>query len=137
MSTEPFPPPAPSDAAIRGVLAQRVDACGLSPGMVVGITEEGRRRIVAHGAADSTGRPIDGDTVFEVGSITKLFTALLLAGMVHRGEAALDEPVAALLPPGTRVPERNGKPITLLHLVNHTSGLPRIPSDLPASSPEP
>ena len=105
--------------------------------MVVGLTQGGRHSVFAHGAADTSGRAVDENAVFEIGSITKLFTALLLADMAHRGEAALDEPVAALLPPGTRMPERHGKPITLLQLANHTSGLPRIPSDVSPSSPEP
>jgi CubicO group peptidase (beta-lactamase class C family) len=98
--------------------------------MVVGLTQGGRHSSFAYGFANAMGRTLDENAVFEIGSITKLFTALLLADMVHRGEAALDEPVAALLPPGTRVPNRNGKPITLLHLASHTSGLPRLPSDI-------
>lgn len=105
--------------------------------MVVGLTQDGQHSVFVHGAADATGGALDEDAVFEIGSITKLFTALLLADMVHRGEAALDEPVAALLPSGTRVPDRHGRPITSLRLANHTSGLPKLPSDLPPDSPEP
>lgn len=116
---------------------QRVDRCGLSPSMVVGVTQGGRRSVVAHGVAGPTGKALDGSAGFEIGSITKLFTALLLADMARRGEAALDEPVAALLPPGTRVPERHGQPITLLQLARHISGLPRLPPDVPPSSSEP
>ena len=57
-----------------------------------------------------------------------MFTALLLADMVQRREVALDEPVASLLPAGTRIPEK-GKPITLLDLATYTSGLPRMPGN--------
>lgn len=136
MSSEPLPPPALPDDAIRALLEHRVDRCGFSPGMVVGVTQSGRRSVVADGVADTSGRLVDENTVVEIGSITKLFTALLLADMARRGETALDEPMAALLPPGTRVPERHGKLITLLQLARHTSGLPRLPPDVPPSSPE-
>jgi Beta-lactamase len=50
--------------------------------MVVGVTQDGRRSVVAYGAADTTGRALDENAVFEIGSVTKLFTALLLADMV-------------------------------------------------------
>jgi CubicO group peptidase (beta-lactamase class C family) len=65
--------------------------------------------------------------VFEIGSITKVFTSLLLAIAVERGEVGLDDPVVEHLPRGTRVPMRGGQPITLVHLATHTSGLPRLP----------
>lgn len=67
MSSEPLPPPAPSDDAIRGLLEQRVKRCGLSPGMVAGVTQGGQRSVVAHGAADAAAGALDGDTVFEIG----------------------------------------------------------------------
>lgn len=69
-------------------------------------------------------------TVYEIGSITKVFTAVLLADMVERGEVALTDPVGKFLPEGVKVPERGGKQITLLDLVTHTSGLPRLPTNL-------
>lgn len=68
--------------------------------------------------------------VFEIGSITKSFTSLLLAIAAGRGEVGLDDPVVERLPPGTRVPMRAGRPITLTHLAAHTSGLPRLPPGL-------
>ena len=68
--------------------------------------------------------------VFEIGSITKVFTALLLAIAVQRGEAGLDDPLVEHLPRGTRVPMRGGRPIRLVHLATHRSGLPRLPPGL-------
>ncbi|GGS51366.1 serine hydrolase [Planobispora rosea] len=85
------------------------------------------------GAGRTGGKP-DGvpgaDTVFEIGSVTKVFTALALARLVVAGRADLDEPLAALLPDGTRVPSRDGEEITLRHLATHTSGLPRLPKGM-------
>jgi CubicO group peptidase (beta-lactamase class C family) len=65
--------------------------------------------------------------VFEIGSITKVFTSLLLAIAVERGEVGLDDPLVEHLPRGTRVPMRAGRPITLVNLATHTPGLPRLP----------
>jgi CubicO group peptidase (beta-lactamase class C family) len=89
----------------------------------------GRRELVTYGKSGAAdGRPLDADTVFEAGSITKVFTALLLADMVLRREVALADPVASLLPAGTKIPER-GKPISLLDLATYSSGLPRMPEN--------
>jgi D-alanyl-D-alanine-carboxypeptidase/D-alanyl-D-alanine-endopeptidase len=65
--------------------------------------------------------------VFEIGSITKVFTSLLLAIAVERGEVGLDDPVVEHLPRGTRVPMRGCRPIALVDLAAHTSGLQRLP----------
>ena len=82
------------------------------------------------------GRPLDGDTVFEIGSITKTFTTTLLALMVQDHAVDLDDPVASLLPAGTSVPSRDGRQITLEDLATHTSGLPRNPPNLAPKDPD-
>src|SRR5258705_12919645 len=60
-------------------------------------------------------------TVFEIGSVTKVFTSLVLAGLAEKGAVSLDEPLADVL--GAQVPSRGGTQITLRHLAMHTSGL--------------
>ena len=72
-------------------------------------------------------RPYDEHTAFEIGSVTKTMTAALLAEFIARGEVALDDPIAKLLPPGTSVPSFNGRQITIGNIVTHTSGLPSFP----------
>jgi serine-type D-Ala-D-Ala carboxypeptidase/endopeptidase len=125
----PFVPQ--SDAAIRQILIDRVDVQHRSVGIVVGVIASGERRVITYGHLETGDtRPLDGNTIFEIGSETKVFTSLLLADMVQRGEVALSDPVAKYLPPGTRVPERNGRSITLVDLATHTSGLPRLPSNM-------
>jgi D-alanyl-D-alanine-carboxypeptidase/D-alanyl-D-alanine-endopeptidase len=127
MSAPVVPPPALSEDAIRRLLVDRVDERRLSVSMVVGVTEANSHRFVAHGCRDTCGGgPVSEKTLFEIGSITKLFTALLLSDMANRGEVRLDEPVAELLPAGTRVPARDGRSITLRDLASHYSGLPRV-----------
>src|SRR5206468_10489382 len=93
-----------ADAEIRKILADRIDAQKQSVGIVAGVVEPAGRRIVAYGSLNQGDqRTLDGDTVFEIGSITKVFTSLLLAEMVQRGEVALTDPVAKFLPPGNQV----------------------------------
>lgn len=126
-----------STAAIRRTLVQRVDVDRQSVGLVVGVIDGQGRRVIAYGARDLTDRrPVDGETLFEIGSVTKAFTGLLLADMVGRGEVKLDDPVVRYLPPGVTVPERNGKAITLLDLATHTSGLPRLPDNMAMADPK-
>ncbi|MDI2131452.1 serine hydrolase domain-containing protein [Yinghuangia seranimata] len=80
---------------------------------------------------DHAGDDVPGpDTLFEIGSITKVFTALLFARLVGRKTVALDEALADALPSGARVPERGGVHITLQHLATHRSGLPRLPKGM-------
>jgi serine-type D-Ala-D-Ala carboxypeptidase/endopeptidase len=125
----------PSDAAIRKMLAERVDTlAGQSDGIgiVVGTIGPQGQNVVSYGhRSQADPRPMDGETVFEIGSVSKVFTALLLADMVRKGEVALTDPVAKYLPAGVGVPQRNGRSITLLDLATHTSGLPFMPDDLP------
>ena len=130
------PTSVPGDAEIRRILTERIDEEHRSVGIVVGVVEPGGRRVVGYGrlATDDDRRP-DGDTVFEIGSITKGFTSIVLADMVQRGEVALDDPVQRLLPADVRVPTRNGTAITLLHLATHSSGLPRLPDNLDPADP--
>jgi serine-type D-Ala-D-Ala carboxypeptidase/endopeptidase len=124
-----------SDADIRTILADRIDVQHQSVGIVVGAIDSTGRRVVAYGKTAKDGKPVDADTVFEIGSITKVFTSLLLADAVKRGEVALTDPVSKYLPPDVKVPERGGKKITLVDLATHTSGLPRMPSNFHPKDP--
>lgn len=122
---------AQSDSEIRKILSERIDSYHQGVGIVVGVVDSRGRRIISYGALDQGDKPpLNGDTVFEIGSTTKVFTSLLLADMVRRGEVALSDPVAKFLPPGVKVPERGGRSITLLDLATQSSGLPGLPTNL-------
>lgn len=97
-------------------------------GLVAGaVRADGERAVAAAGRTRVPDGPTpDAETLFEIGSITKVFTALLLAAAVVRGELTLDTPLRELLPE-VEVPSRDGVEITLQHLATHTSGLPRLP----------
>jgi serine-type D-Ala-D-Ala carboxypeptidase/endopeptidase len=123
------------DDEISKILALRV-ASGKNPSIVVGIYENGKTRIIPMGASGSPNGMLDGNTVFEIGSITKTFTSTLLADMVARGLVKYDDPVTKYLPPNVRVPSRNGRAITLLDLATQHSGLPRMPGNFKPADEE-
>lgn len=125
----------PPDSVVLRLIRERVDS-GRNPGIVVGLLDEGGTSVVAYGSSGVSGLPLDGRTLFEIGSVTKTFTTALLADMVARGEVRLEEPVGKLLPDSVRVPSYRGRQITLLDLATHTSGLPRIPTNLHSRDPE-
>jgi len=128
-----FKPPAPGEDfsdAVRAMLQDHIDLERKSTGMVVGIIDEHGSKIISYGKRDHGQSPdVDGDTVFEIGSTTKTFTALLLQQLVDQGEMKLDDPVAKYLPASVKMPTHGGKQITLLHLATHTSGLPDDPDN--------
>jgi CubicO group peptidase (beta-lactamase class C family) len=100
-------------------------------GIVVGaITRKGQRIFGFGGVACKGGKPPDGDTVYEIGSVTKTFTGILLADLARRGLLKLDDPAQKHLPPGLKMPRRGKKEVTLLQLATHTSGLPVQPGFL-------
>jgi CubicO group peptidase (beta-lactamase class C family) len=102
-----------------------------SVGVVVGVIEAGRTHVFGFGreALDGDKSP-DGKTIFEIGSVTKVFTSLALADMAGEGLVRLDDPVRRYLPEEVKVASRSGREITLEDLATHTSGLPRVSGKL-------
>jgi CubicO group peptidase (beta-lactamase class C family) len=117
----------PGDDQIRRLLVERFE--GRSVGVVVGVLEPTGTRIVAYGTSGAfDGRALDGETVFQIGSVTKVFTGLLLADMTVRGLVQLEDPAAKYLPADVRMPQR-GRAITLIDLSKHWSALPSMPTN--------
>jgi D-alanyl-D-alanine-carboxypeptidase/D-alanyl-D-alanine-endopeptidase len=133
LAVEPTPNAVP--VLLAKVMANRIYPIS---GMVAGLCNMRGQQIVTQGSADGAkDRPLDGDTVFDIGSLTKLFTALALADMVVRGHMAMDDPLGKYLPPEQRVPDFQGKPITLRDVATYSPGLPGWPADMPALSLRP
>ncbi|GGA29443.1 serine hydrolase [Dyella nitratireducens] len=132
-----------STSAASPALPPRVDAAaqqrvndGEYPALVIGVVDGDHSQIYTYGKL-TDGKAPTADTVFEIGSITKTFTATLLAEAVTKNELRLDQPVASLLP-DFKIPSRNGKPITLGELGMQDSGLPRLPTNFhPAHMDDP
>jgi CubicO group peptidase (beta-lactamase class C family) len=120
------------------MLVTRIDVQHRGTGAIIAlVTPNGRREITYGTVAAGNSRPVNGDTVFAILSVTKVFTALVLADMVRRHELGLDDPVARYLPTeGMRLPSRSGRQISLADLATHTSGLPLRPSNLISKDPE-
>jgi D-alanyl-D-alanine-carboxypeptidase/D-alanyl-D-alanine-endopeptidase len=123
-----------STSAHAGALPERVEkaaqdrvAAGLHQTLVFGVVDGDHSEVVTFGMLDD-GKAPDGDTVYEIGSITKTFTATLLAEAVLAGRVTLDTAVAQLLP-DFKIPSRGAKEITLGLLATQHSGLPREPSN--------
>jgi len=126
-----------ADAEIKALLANRVDEGKRAVSISVGtISANGREYFGAGKTSKDRGRDVNADTIYEIGSISKVFTSLLLADMIERGEVTADTPVAKLLPDSVKVPQRNGKQITLLDLSMQVSGLPRMPTNFKPADPE-
>jgi D-alanyl-D-alanine-carboxypeptidase/D-alanyl-D-alanine-endopeptidase len=120
----------PEDAKLLELIKSRVDD-GRANGLVLGVMDaDGSTRIVSYGDPGAGAQALGADTVFEIGSVTKIFTTTILADMVRRGEVSLDAPAQQYAPPGMILPKLNGKAITLAHLAEQNSGLPRLPSNM-------
>ena len=103
----------------------------LAVGFVIGIVKDGETQVLAYGEKTrGAGNPPDGDTMYEIGSISKVFTGILLARLNLQGLVKLDDPIQDYVPAGVTVQVRDNQPITLKHLATHTSGLPRLPDNL-------
>ena len=128
-------PDGPHAAAIAAQIQPWIDAEVIS-GIVVGIYDAGKLEIYGFGKGPGGATPT-GKTLFEIGSVTKVYTSLLLADAVQRHEVSLETAVADLLPPGVTVPVRDKQVITLRHLALHSSGLPRLPPAIAAHGDAP
>jgi len=101
------------------------------PGMVVGIVDESGSHLFSYGYQGvNAQKAVNQDTIFEIGSLTKVFTGLLLAEAVDSGSAALDDPIRSCIPQEFATDKAFYDQITLAHLTTHTSGLPKLPQTL-------
>jgi CubicO group peptidase (beta-lactamase class C family) len=99
-------------------------------GIAIAAVAEGATTFGAAGRLRADGAAVDADTLFEIGSITKVFTGILLADAVRRCDAALEDSIAKHLPADLLPADSVLREVTLLDLATHTSGLPRLPGNL-------
>ena len=125
-----------TDSEVLAMLEKKIAVEKKGVGIVVGIVDQQAQRTLSYGKADLDGKvQLDNDSVFEIGSLTKTFTVLLLADMVVKGEVKLTDPISMYLPKGVNLPSRNGKQIRLIDLATHRSGLPRNVDGYPKKEP--
>jgi serine-type D-Ala-D-Ala carboxypeptidase/endopeptidase len=115
---------------LESALKTHVTAETKGVGLFVGVINGSQREFISVGRPDKTStRTLDENSLYEIGSISKTFTGILLADMVLKGEVKLDDSAAKYLPKGITLPTRDGKQITLLNLATHSSSLPRMPDN--------
>ena len=114
---------------LKETIQSLVDNNKTNAAIVIGLVDPNGTQFYGYGNL-SNANPItvDKDTIFAIGSITKVFTTILLADMVNRGLVNLDDPIEKYLPTSIKVPTFNGQKITLENLATHTSGLSEFPS---------
>lgn len=122
-----------SDNELRQVVDQRLKGDRTGACMAVAVIEQGSVARTFACADDKEAQRIDASSAFEIGSVSKTMTAALLAELIGQGKASLDDPLSTYLPATTKVPDFQGKPILLRHVVTHTSGLPALPARLGAT----
>ena len=106
------------------------------PGLVIGAVRNGETAVFGFGeTAKGSGKTPEGDTRLRIGSITKVFAGATLASMVADGTVSFTDRLQDRLGWDVTIPERDGKPIRLIDLATHASGLPREAEDTPGETP--
>ena len=108
----------------------------LNHSIVIGVIDDQGTHYYNYGKTEADGQNVDEHSIYEIGSISKTFTAVLLADQVLKGTMKLDDPISDYLPEHVNVPQYNGREITLAHLSDHTSSLPRMPDNFNPADPD-
>jgi len=117
-------------------LAAEYLSSGPHAGLVIGIVKEGNQHVYGYGTIErGKSQAPDGDTVFELASVGKTFTATVLGQMHLQKELDWHSPIASVLPKSTQAPSFGGRDITLLDLATQTSGLPSLPGNFTPKDP--
>jgi len=122
--------------AVKKTIQSRIDH-GNNVGMVIGIVDADGTKYYGFGKMSITSEQTpDENSIFEIGSISKVFTSILLARLDEEKKIDLNDPIKNFLPYSVKVPSRNKQQITLFHLATHTSGLPRMPNNFAPANPD-
>ena len=125
----------PTNAEVQAILNKHLIANNKAKGVAVALVDANGIRVVTVGVARGT-EAVNADDMFEIGSITKTFTGLLLALADEKGEAKLDDPVENFLPEGITLRDSAGAPIRMVDLATQRSGLPRLATNMQPRDPK-
>ena len=115
---------------IKALINERVDKNKTNAAIAIGLIDPNGTQFYGHGKLSNTSNAtVDQNTIFAIGSNTKIFTTILLADMVNKGLIKLDDPIEKYLPSNVTVPQYKGHKITIDDLATHTSGLPEWPAN--------
>ena len=123
---------------IKALIDDRLDKNKTNAAIVIGFIDPNGTQFYSHGKMSNVNNvTVDENTVFSIGSTTKVFTTILLADLVNKGLVKLDDPIEKYLPSYVTVPQFKGHKITIEDLATHTSGLPEFPDNYcPSFDPE-
>ncbi|WP_421796171.1 serine hydrolase [Haliscomenobacter sp.] len=110
-------------------------ANGYSPSIAIGIIDKDGPQYYLFGSKTAGGQPVNEHTIYEIGSISKTFTGILLAQAVLEEKVKTDDPAQKHLPSTVKLPTKDDKQITLGHLSDHTSALARMPTNFNPKDP--
>lgn len=120
---------------VKDHIKQRVDE-GVNTGIVVALIDGEKVEYYSYGIADlKTGANVDKNSIFEIGSISKTFTGIIVADEVVKGKMKLSDPISKYLSEYTKVPTRNDKEITIKDVATHSSSLARMPDNFAPANP--
>jgi serine-type D-Ala-D-Ala carboxypeptidase/endopeptidase len=126
---QPISPPTDEESLPSTVLLSQVEEFMPDVSMVIGVISPNGTHVYSYGnISKENSTSVNGDSIFDIGSITKTFTTTLLVDMVRRGLISLDDPIEKYLPDNVKVPAYNGRMIRIENLATHTSGLPDFPA---------
>lgn len=120
--------------AVLETIEKRI-ADGITPGMAIALIDSSGTTFHHFGKTAADGSPVDDYTIFEIGSISKVFTGILLAQQVLDGDIKLEDEVNRFLPEGVTAAKKGAAEITIGHLADHTSGFPRMPDNFTPANP--
>ncbi|MDC9722046.1 MAG: serine hydrolase [Urechidicola sp.] len=120
---------------VKEHIKSRVDE-GINVGIVVALIDGENVEYFSYGKADlKTGADVDENSIFEIGSISKTFTGIIVADEVIKGKMKLSDPISDYLSEYTKVPTRNDTSITIKDVATHSSSLPRMPDNFAPENP--
>jgi serine-type D-Ala-D-Ala carboxypeptidase/endopeptidase len=126
---QPISSPTEEELLPSTVLLNQVKEDMPDKSIVIGVISPNGTQVYSYGnISKENSTNVNGDSIFDIGSITKTFTTTLLVDMVKRGLINLDDPIGKYLPANVKVPTYNGKMITIENLATHSSGLPDFPA---------
>jgi serine-type D-Ala-D-Ala carboxypeptidase/endopeptidase len=115
---------------LKTLINALVDKNNTNAAIAIGFIDPNGTQFYGHGKMSNTNTTtVDQNTIFAIGSITKVFTTTLLADMVNQGLVKLNDSIEKYLPSNIKLPQYKGHKITLEDLATHTSGLPNFPSN--------
>ena len=125
----------PTNAEVEAILNKHLIANNKAKGAAVALVDASGIRVVTAGMA-RPGETVKPDDLFEIGSVTKTFTGLLLAIADEKGEVKLDDPVEKFLPDSLKLRDSVGAPILMMDLATQRSGLPRLATNMQPKNPK-